>query len=431
MSRSTPADLASKLNQRLPRRLTRGMARTAAWLAVHQSSRIPHALARRLQGLVHRAPPIKVYSGAGKPRVLFVSHDLTRSGAPQVLAEMALLLRHSYDVTIVSAVDGPWREPLVAAGVPVIVDAAVLRPGSALLQHLSRAVDIAIGNTMEAAGAVATLAPSVPTIWYLHEGQALKKRIEHEPRFRDALALPAAVWVVSRAGQESLLPFRPDAQVLVLGVSPIADSPVPDIRQKPERLRVGVFGSIESRKGQDLLLEALRLCDDETRSQLEFIIHGRVLDAGFKADVVKQAANLSEVSVAGALDQAEYANALLSCDAVMIPSRDEPLSIVACDALGTGRVVLCSRAVGIADYLQDGVNGFVADSAEPAMLAVLLQRAVARRADWSGIGEAGKAVFATNFSLEVFRSRLEGELSALVERPNGTDRRLQAGKDTL
>ena len=115
----------------------------------------------------------------------------------------------------------------------------------------------------------------------------------------------------------------------------------------------------------------------------------------------------------------------------MIPSRDEPLSIVACDALGTGRVVLCSRAVGIADYLQDGVNGFVADSAEPAMLAVLLQRAVARRADWSGIGEAGKAVFATNFSLEVFRSRLEGELSALVERPNGTDRRLQAGKDTL
>jgi len=97
-----------------------------------------------------------------------------------------------------------------------------------------------------------------------------------------------------------------------------------------------------------------------------------------------------------------------------VPSADEPLSLVAVDAMAAGRVVLCSRACGIADYLDDGVSGFVGADGSPDALLELLTRALANSDCWPAIGEAGRAVWAAEFAPDVYAARVADGIAAMM-----------------
>ena len=65
----------------------------------------------------------KAKSAAGKLDLLFVSHDLTWSGAPLICFELAKWCKaQGYFVTAMSPEDGPLRRKFIEAGIPLIVD---------------------------------------------------------------------------------------------------------------------------------------------------------------------------------------------------------------------------------------------------------------------------------------------------------------------
>jgi glycosyltransferase involved in cell wall biosynthesis len=411
VSRKSLLDVANTFDNRLIQRMGRVLAKIAGLVNPRQTllDRLPAGLAWRAKVLLYGwKVRTQVYwddsrPPADLPYVLLVTHDLSASGAPRVLAELgSLLLSNRVNVIVLSFQDGPFRERLVEMGAIVVTNAGILMPYSSLAKKLARKARVAICNTVLTAQVVREVSAVVSTIWYIHEVSILTAHLEEHKTLADTFALPRLVWAGSELSAALIRPFRESVRVLPYGLDPLGSSlnRVPGLHDGP--LRIAVFGTFERRKGQDLAVEAIHLLSPVERSAVELSLYGRVLQPEFFTIVEAALARTPEASFCGDLDAATYEAEAAAVDAVLVPSRDDTLPLVSLDALGAGRVLMCTPTTGTSAYLHSGVDSFVSATADPESIAAMLSAAIARRAEWPAIGNAGEALFTRTFSKTAF-----------------------------
>ncbi len=76
--------------------------------------------------------------------------------------------------------------------------------------------------------------------------------------------------------------------------------------------------------------------------------------------------------------------------ALILPSRFEGLPLVIVEAMLCGRMVITSNVAGNAQYLREGVTGFIAEAPTPALLDDALERAWGKRGDWEAMGKTAR-----------------------------------------
>lgn len=375
-----------------------------------------------VRGLLHRDSQARwaLHPGAGpqlppapgKRDVLLVSHDLSASGAPKLVLDMARVLRADGNyVAVISAGDGPMRAELQADGVPVMIDGRLLG-GEPPASDPALAFDLVIANTAVTWPVVRRLAPRMDVRWYVHETELLDTLAASQPLFTDTLSRPRELWAGSGLAREALARLGAEAQLLSYGV----DDPGPQPPPSGDRVRIGVFGAYEPRKGQDLALAAWRLLPEELRDAAELRMFGRVLDPAFHAALLAEAQGEPGVTVGGELTREAYRAELAACHIVLVPSRDDTLPLVSLDALAAGRVLACSRRVGTSAWLEPRVSGLVSDLPEPPALAALLAPAIADPGLRARVGEGARVLFLEAFTVDAFARRLLARLEP-VSRP--------------
>ena len=336
--------------------------------------------------------------------VLIVSHELTLSGAPILVRDMVRVLRARGDnVVVASRRDGPMRGLIQAEGAPVIVDSRLFDDEPAVFDF-GRNFDLVIANTVVSWPVVRLLAAAVPTYWYLQEVELITRMAREQPLLAQTFAMARELWAPSRLCAEAVEPFGATARLLPYGVDDAGLSPGSG---EGGRLRVCVLGAYEARKGQDLALAAWRRLAPPLRAGAELVFWGRELDRELRAELVRGAEATENVRVEGELPHADALQALRGSDVVLIPSREESMSLVALDGLSAGKAVVCSRRVGASAYLEDGVSGLVCEEPTPEALAALLARTLADGRLRADLGRAARAVFEREFTHEAFARRLE------------------------
>lgn len=81
---------------------------------------------------------------------------------------------------------------------------------------------------------------------------------------------------------------------------------------------------------------------------------------------------------------------------LLLPSRFEGLSVAMVEAMGFGRPVLRTPYGGAAEWIEDGVNGYLCPAAEVPLLCTALRRALGERDRWSEMGRRGHAKVKAN-----------------------------------
>lgn len=136
---------------------------------------------------------------------------------------------------------------------------------------------------------------------------------------------------------------------------------------KPLEPTILFVGRFVVQKGVDLLVEAAPAVL-KYRGDLKFVIVG---DGHMRADVERRAAQLG-VSHAfrfvGAKTGAELKSLFKMCDAVIIPSRNEPFGIVVLEAWSAYKPVIATTCGGPRDFVTPNVDGFLVDP-EPNSIA--------------------------------------------------------------
>ncbi len=392
---------------------------------IRMLDRFPEALRRdpffpeAMRGLHHRDAQARfaLHPGARRTRprtqrgrdVLLISHELTRSGAPQLVLDMArVLIAQGCDVVVASRRDGPMRERIQALGAPVIVDSRLLTEDRDVFD-LGRNFDVVIANTVVSWPVVRLLGGVTDVYWYLQEVDLVGRYAKDQPRMLEALPLAREIWAPSRLAADALTPYGASARLVPYGVDDAGRRPPPDNR----RVRICVLGAYERRKGQDLAVEAWRRLPPELQAAGELVFWGRELEDDHLAALHDRARGVDGIRIEGELAHAEALAALRGSDAVFIPSREESMSLVALDGLSAGRPVVCSRAVGASAWLEPDVSGLVCPTPEPQAFAPLLARVIADAGLRARLGGAGRAVFEREFTHDAFRDRLLQALPSL------------------
>lgn len=360
--------------------------------------------------------PFSLYPGTrakrriGTKDVLIISHDLTNSGAPRVVFDLSQILRSAdFYVCVVSPVDGPMRRRLVESGVDVIIDSLLFCNNSNNFDF-AKNFDFAIANTAVSWPFVSQMKDTLPIYWYIHESSLLNHLAAIVPYFADCFRGIAGVWAGSGKSAEYLARHGIlDAHVVPYGV---IESDLPsqlygiDHQNRDQPISVGVFGSVEPRKGQDLAVLGFLELPQAHRNTLELRLFGRTLDPTF-ADAVRNLAKSSKsILIKGEVGEAAYLEELSKVDVVLVPSRDDTLPLVSLDALSLGKILIVSRTTGTSDWLEDGVSAYILEHNSPTEISSVLQRIVSEPQSWSTIRKNARNCFDINFSWHSYVQRI-------------------------
>lgn len=367
-----------------------------------------HAMVR---GVYHDAQEYyRVHAGkefplVGGRDVLIASHELTQSGAPLLVLEMARqLMAAGHFVTVIAPEDGPMREALTDVGVTVIVD-ELLFSGHETVRKLCAGFDVVIANTIVTWPLIRSIMDHVPVKWYIHESVFLDHYIpSHGVQFSD-LSKQVTVWAVTSVPAKLLGNRGWKYQVVTPGIAEVEVAPVND--RSDQHVEMLILGGYEPRKGQDIAIAMLDHLPAAVRNRVRLRCFGRTVDSEFYNRLLGEVdAEGKQVFLNPALDRRGAQEAIRNADIVLVPSRDESFSLVVIEAMQQGAVVVCSKAVGAAEFLIDGEHAFIADGPTAPELAKAVENALADRSRWPTVREAGISLAHLQFSDKAFGRRL-------------------------
>jgi glycosyltransferase involved in cell wall biosynthesis len=217
-----------------------------------------------------------------------------------------------------------------------------------------------------------------------------------KPLFNHVLKHSAAVTTVSRWLQEETEALAPGIQATVAPM-PVATelfSPSPDgVR---DRQRLLFVGRLTGQKGIEHLLRAISAM--KTRAELD------IVGDGANRDALQRMAG--ELGIAdrlrwhGQLRQPDLAAMYQRATAVVVPSVDEGLGLVAVEALLCETPVVAFDSGGLRDVIQHEKTGLLVAPGDLPALAKALDDLLARDGRGSDLGRAGRLYALSTFAPE-------------------------------
>lgn len=353
-------------------------------------------------------------------RVLLVTHDASRTGAPMVALLVARsLVEAGHDVRVVSCHAGPLMPEL----------ASVTRTRPELLHRVRRRLWLVrrlqpLARLADTLVAVATVAGHRPDVLYVNSSAAaaylrVPRRLCRQVVLHVHESAPNTRMFLARAGVGSLRDVelvacsprvRDDLRALAgrdaAGVHLLPSVPDRDrvlslaAAGGPSRegtgLVVGATGSVGHRKGTDLWLQvAERVGAGARRPDVGFVWVGDLGDP-------EMAVPAPGVRFLGA--RANPYPEMARFDVATLPSRDDPFPLVVLEAMILGLPVVAFDVGSVREQVGDA--GILVPPEDVAAFAAALGRLLDDDALRSRLGAAARRRAAERFSSQAFASRL-------------------------
>jgi len=355
--------------------------------------------------------PARTYTG---PDILFVSHELSHTGAPHMLFEAAKVVKAAGGFPVVVApVDGPLRTTFEQEGIVVIIDASVTTKHF-LFERFVRNFDLAVVNTSALRVVVEQLADlsTLRTLWWLHESKALTQTLSG---VRTALWKGVTPVCVGRYAQ-GFMPKDVSSQILYNGIADHSGRVLPTpMIQQDGRLTFLLLGTIESRKGQDLFVEAILGLPNALRSECRFVMAGKLWanNSAFWHRIEVQAEGYPEISYIGDVSHDEALALILACDVLVTCSRDDAFPLVVIEAAQFAKPSIMSDHVGVSEVMNED-SSFVFPSGDVAALRDCMIRAHELREDLPAMGKSARKVYEQKLTDIIFARNFMALVDTMV-----------------
>ncbi len=230
-------------------------------------------------------------------RILLLSHDLELGGPALAVFHAAKVLKHNgYQVVVASMLDGLLRDKLLQETIPVVVDVNLQIETMVNVEWI-RNFDFIICNTINYHVFLTERVSKIPVLWWLHDSEFFYHGVRQEVMrliHTDHLTV-CSVGNVSAQAIHAFLPKLPVKELLygvedtVCGKDDMMHSD-----EVQDKFRFVTIGYIENRKGQDILIQAVRLLPEELRRKAEFYLVGQK-SSMFAGKLLEQTRDMTEI----------------------------------------------------------------------------------------------------------------------------------------
>jgi len=171
-----------------------------------------------------------------------------------------------------------------------------------------------------------------------------------------------------------------------------------------------VIGTVSERKGQDVFLSAIKHLSAIDRENAEFWLIGFIGEDTFSQQTREQASLYPEVKIMELLTRKELMDIYPHISVVVMPSREDPMPIAVTEGMMQHKVCIVSDATGQAEYIEDGVNGFIFPLNQVNVLRDKMRWIIHNSARLISMREKSRKIYDTYFAMDVFAACLEKNL---------------------
>lgn len=363
-------------------------------------------------------------------RILLVTHETSRTGAPRVATLVARgLVGQGHTVSVVARLPGPLVSDFEAAAQTSVeplwrlrrklrsiretrLVAFVLDTVVATIEILRSRADLVYVNSSAAA---IYLRPAKwlrrPVILHVHESGELASWFLAKARATTLLVgasvvacSPSVQEEIARlmnvsAGDVPMLPSVPDdAQVLRMSTAQV------DHCYAPDELVVGCCGAVEQRKGVDLWVQAARLV---IRAMLDVPVRFVWVGDGTPPEIDQSERN--QLAFLGPSPN-PYPH-MRRFDVFTLPSRDDPFPLVVLEAMTLGTPVVAFAVGGVPRQIGDA--GVLVPAGDVASFAGEIVRLLGDLSARQRLGAAAQDRVRASYSTDAFYAGLAELLGAV------------------
>lgn len=334
------------------------------------------------------------------PKILLLSNDLALGGPSIALFHAAEILRkQGYTIVYASMLDGPLKQQIIENDIPVIVDEN-LQISTMQETDWVNAFSLVVCNTLNFHVFLSERDTRIPVIWWLHDAAFFYEGVNKNVIGKISLSNLTAV-SAGPVPAEAVRKFLPDMACgeLLYGVADtenrVAATDGKDV------IRFITIGFLEERKGQDILLQAVKKLPDGIRHSSEFYIVGHG-DTLFGEQIRSAGTGISEIVFTGSVGREKIHELLRTSDVLICPSRQDPMPTVAAEAMMHSVPCIVSDATGTAAYIHNGEDGFVFPGEDVQALAERIEWCVTNKAELDSIGKKARKLYEKHFSMPAF-----------------------------
>ena len=298
--------------------------------------------------------PKKLVNEDSKKDILFVTHELSRSGAPLYIIEhIKLCIKLGYFPVLLSYEDGPLRQDILDLGVNVIIDSSP-KVDTMMFKRFARNFDIVFCNTIATAKAAECLSGDLPeVILWVHEGKGGIEtyHLKMPKRFKSMDNMH--IYAVSNLSKDVTSFYYPQykCEVAGLGLKPLTIEKALDDKV----INYLIVGPIERRKGYQFFIKMINRLDNETKKKVHFtIVAYKMSDEKLGNELFKLAKkNPGLITIKRGMPKERLLEQYAKTDYGLIPSIEESLSLVAIEEMSAGIPFIITKECGAVEYLPD------------------------------------------------------------------------------
>ena len=215
-----------------------------------------------------------------------------------------------------------------------------------------------------------------------------------------------AVSNVAKRNFEKHFPCRIDG-ILAYGIPDELDSPVTNESTVKDKIVFALIGNVSKLKAQHIFTEAITNFADDALSRCEFWIIGSYDDNVYSQNIRQMQERIPQIKMLGLLNREEIKTAFADIDVVVCASLEDCLPIVVTEGMMHGKVCITTDATGHADYITDGVNGFIVPAGDAKALYDKMLYVFNNITALEHVRRNARSTYEKYFSMESFGDRLE------------------------
>ncbi|WP_051688613.1 CDP-glycerol glycerophosphotransferase family protein [Butyrivibrio sp. AE2032] len=358
--------------------------------------------------------------------VLVVTDGLFHNGgAIAAFTTCKALIEHGFETWVCAAfIDGKMLEEFKQAKIGVVIDKALPYITEEECFWMRR-FDVVIVNTFPMVKCAVEIGKFCPVIFWVHEMSRdvaifYERTLNRFEEYRDPMLMmnsKCQVFAVSnmaRKAFEEYYPGRVDG-ILTIGMLDGADGEIlvhKDAREKVVFAQVGVW---EPWKAQHLLIEAVEQIPQSKLDKSHFMFIGSSLKKEYGEKLIESIKEVNHFSVYGPMDREEIFGAYKNVDVIVCASIEETVSLAIVEGMMLGKVCIASDNTGVAEYMEDGINGFLFESGNVEALRNKIEYVIDHFEEMGSVRAKARETYEKVYSYQIFANNLVKSVTECYE----------------
>lgn len=352
------------------------------------------------------------YDNNKQPKILLITHKLDYTGAPIALLYYAAMLKEQgYCPVFTVAENDKLIDECKKNEIPVLIDDAI----NVNIRKYVELFDAVIANTIVTAPIIDQLAETdIPVLWWIHEADYIYKEKALIQNISQHLPTNVSVYTAGPYAYERLLKYRPlyKAKELLYYI-PEIEKTTKRKDTEDKRIKFAVVGMQEYRKGQDILVDSIKLLDKNQIDKCTFTFVGKKWYEPINRKLQELQIDYPDnVTVINQLNRDEISELYEQIDCLICPSRDDPMPIVVAEAMQHGKPIICSDNTGSASIVDEMKCGITYSDNSKIQLADAIRYVINNEHSLKAYGINAVEAYKKYFTKDVFTNNA---LQALKE----------------